>query len=102
DRINIDLVGPLPMTKQRNRYIVIVTEYLTKWPEAKPILTKTALEVATFIHEEILCHYRCPKEILSDQGKEFCNKVVNALCQNFRIHHALSSPYHSQTNGLVE
>jgi len=102
DRIGIDLVGPLPTTKQGNRYFAVATEYMTKWPEAKPIPTKTALEVATFLHEDILCRHGCPKEILSDQGKEFCNEVVNTLCQNFRIRHALSSPYHPQTNGLVE
>jgi hypothetical protein len=102
DRIGIDIVGPLPETTKGNRFIVVATEYVTKWPEARPIPTKSAIEVATFIYEEILCRHGCPREILSDQGREFCNEVVNQLCQNFRVKHALSSPYHPQTNGLVE
>ena len=34
-RIGIDVVRPLPITERQNRYIVVATDYLTKWPEAK-------------------------------------------------------------------
>ena len=30
ERIRIDLVGPLTITKQNNRYIIIATDYLTR------------------------------------------------------------------------
>lgn len=33
DRLAVDCLGPLPVTWSRNRYIVVFTEYLTKWPE---------------------------------------------------------------------
>jgi len=100
--LGIDLVGPLPLTKQGNRYLVVATEYVTKWPEVKAIPAKTAIEVTTFLYKDIICRHGCPRELLSDQGKEFCNEVINELCAKFRIRHALSSPYHPQTNGLVE
>jgi hypothetical protein len=102
DRVGIDLVGPLPPTKNGNRYIIVMTEYLTKWPEAKPIPNKNAETIAAHFHEEIICRHGCPKELLSDQGTEFCNQIVNALCQLHGIRHTLSSAYHPQTNGLVE
>jgi hypothetical protein len=102
DRVGIDLVGPLPVTQRNNRYIIVMTEYLTKWPEAKPIPNKNAETIASHFHEEIICRHGCPKELLSDQGTEFCNQIVNALCQLHGIRHTLSSAYHPQTNGLVE
>ena len=37
DRIGMDIVGPLPLTKRGNQYIVVATEYLTKWPEARAL-----------------------------------------------------------------
>ena len=40
DHIGIDLVGPLQPTRQGNQYIVVVTEYLTKWLEARAIPDK--------------------------------------------------------------
>jgi len=102
DRVGIDLVGPLPPTKNGNRYIIVMTEYLTKWPEAKPIPSKTAETIAFHFYEEMICRHGCPKELLSDQGTEFCNQIVNSLCQLHGIRHTLSSAYHPQTNGLVE
>ena len=79
-----------------------MTEYLTKWPEAKPIPNKNAETIAQHFHEEIICRHGCPKELLSDQGTKFCNQIVNALCNLYRIHHILSFAYHLQTNGLVK
>ena len=37
ERIGIDLVGPLPITKQNNHYIIVATDYLTRWLEAKAV-----------------------------------------------------------------
>jgi Integrase zinc binding domain/Integrase core domain len=102
DRVGIDIVGPLPLTARKNRYIVVATEYLTKWPEARAIPAADAANVASFFFEDIICRHGCPKELLSDQGSHFCNKVVDALCQHMNVRHKLSSPYHPQTNGLVE
>src|SRR5438876_4309674 len=102
ERIRIDFVGPLERTKRRNRYILVVTDYLTKWPEAKAMKEATAENVIDFIYKRIICRHGCPKIILSDRGTHFRNKVVDGLCEKFRIKHKLSSPYHPQTNGLVE
>ena len=65
-QIGIDIVGPLPITPRKNRYIVVATDYLTKWPEAKPLAEASAATVSEFIYEEIICRHGCPKIILSD------------------------------------
>jgi hypothetical protein len=102
ERIGIDFVGPLKKTKNGNKYILVVTDYLTKWPEAEPMNEATAENVIRFIYERIICRHGCPKIILSDRGTHFRNKIVDGLCQKFEIKHKLSSPYHPETNGLVE
>ncbi|CAG8825246.1 4692_t:CDS:1, partial [Racocetra persica] len=38
----IDYVGPLTRTVRDNKYIIIITDYLTKWPEAKAVPTANA------------------------------------------------------------
>lgn len=68
ERIGIDLVGPLPITQQNNRYIIVATEYLTRWPEARAVPDATAETLAKFIFEEIVCRHGTPKVILSNQG----------------------------------
>ena len=34
ERMAIDIMGPLPVTKANNKYIVVVADYFTKWTEA--------------------------------------------------------------------
>ena len=102
DWVGIDLVGPLPITTRGNRYIAVAVEYLTKYPEARAIKTADAKSVADFIYEDIICRHGYPIELLSDQGTHFVNKLIQGISKWFNIKRSLSSPYHPQTNGLVE
>jgi hypothetical protein len=101
-RIGIDIVGPLPITPRSNKYIVVATDYMTKWPEARAIPRANAQEVAKFIYEDIICRHGCPSIILSDQGSHFRNRVIDELLAAVSTKHHCSTPYHPQTNGLVE
>jgi hypothetical protein len=101
-QIGIDYVGPLPTTKKGNKYIIVAMDYFTKWPEARAVEKATAEETVKFIMDEIICRHGCPKKILSDRGSHFNNKIVEELMKKFEIKHNLSTPYHPQTNGLVE
>ena len=102
ERIGLDFVGPLPRTKNGNKYILVASDYLTKWPEAKVMKEATANKTVEFIYKEIICRHGTPKIILTDRGSHFRNQLVDGLCEKFEIKHKLSSPYHSQTNRLVE
>ena len=72
-QIGIDIVGPLPITEKRNKYIVVAIDYLTKWPEAKAIPEASAKEVSTFIFDDIICRHGCPYKMLSDKESHFNN-----------------------------
>ena len=58
-KIEIDIVGPLTITKKENRYIVTAIDYFTKWPIAKAIKEATAKTISKFIYEKIICKYGC-------------------------------------------
>lgn len=102
DQIGIDFVGPLKISKNENKYIIVATDYLTKWPEARPLKTATAKEVANFLYEEIICRHGVPSSIISDHGKAFLGRVVGLLKEEVGFKHKLAAPYHPQTNGLTE
>jgi hypothetical protein len=102
ERVGIDIVGPLPRTSQGHVHIVVAVDYLTKWPEARAIPDATAESVAKFFYEDIICRHGCPKEIVSDNGSAFISQLVEKLLQQHQIKHRLISPYHPQTNELVE
>ena len=98
----MDIVGPLPKTIRGNMYIVIATEYLTKWPEAQAIPNAKVSLIISFFYEDIICRHGCPKEVLTDRSTHFVNEMLNSLCEKFGVKHKLSTAYHSQTNGLVK
>src|SRR6266498_3766914 len=101
-RIGIDIVGPLTITKKGNRYIVTAMDYFTKWLIVKAIKEATAKTVSKFIYEKIICEHGCLQVLQNDQETHFVNRVVQDLSKKFRIKHRLSTPYHPQTNSLVE
>jgi hypothetical protein len=100
--IGIDLIGPLEITSSGNRYIIVMTEYLTKWVEAKAIPDKKASTVAKFLHNDVIARFGTPKRILSDQGSEFLNETIKALQEVMKIQGIYATPYHPQTNGQTE
>src|SRR3989337_259182 len=102
ERIGIDIVGPLNPTKEGHRYIVVSIDYLTKWPEARALKEANTTNVSKFIYEDIICRHGCPRILQSDQGTHFVNEVIKELLRKFNIRQQLSTPYHPQTNGLVE
>ena len=101
-QIGIDFVGPLPTTTKGNKYIIVAMDYLTKWPEARPVPVATAEQVSNFLYDEIISRHGCPAKILSDRGTHFKNQMIHHLLQKFQINQLFSTPYHPQTNGLVE
>jgi transposase InsO family protein len=60
------------------------------------------IQVACFIFDDIITRFGCPKILMSDQGTHFINKIVEALTEEFAVHHQKSTPYHPQENGIVE
>ena len=98
----MDLVGPLKQTESGMEYIIVFTEYMTRWAEARAIPSKSALNVSSAVVECLISRFGCPETIITDQGREFVNSVNEQLCGDMDIHHRICSAYHPQTNGLTE
>ena len=77
-RVGIDLVGPLPETRRDNKYIITLSDYFSKWPEAAPLQSKEATGVASFLLDTF-CRHGWPKIVQSDQGREFVNTINSCL-----------------------
>ena len=77
-------------------------DYFSRWPETRPLKMANADTVATFLYEEIICRFGAPRILQSDRGTHFVNELIQRMTRRFRIKHSLSSPYHPQSNGLVE
>lgn len=100
--VGVDIVGPLPRTSRKNRYLVVFCDYMTKWPEAFAVRDADAATVGTLLADEIMCRYGAPARLLSDRGKVFLSNVVGYICQLFGVKKLNTTAYHPQTDGLVE
>ena len=77
NKITIDLVTECDMSTSANKHISTIMDHLTGWPEAFPIPDKTMdTIVSTFINEYLPVHM-CPWYILSDNGMEFKNSLMD-------------------------
>jgi hypothetical protein len=98
----LDFVGPIsPMSRKRN-YILVCTDYVTKWVEEKSLFGAIEKYVVKFIYEFIFTRFSVPCEIFTDQGTQFTSKPMRELTEKYGIKHCKSSPYHPQDNGQVE
>ena len=68
ERIATDILGPLPETDKRNRYILVITDYFTKWVEAYPIPDQRAETVAKCLVDEVISRFGVQSYIHSDQA----------------------------------
>ena len=100
--VGMDLVGPLPMTDRRNRYMLVITDYWTRWCEAIPIPNKESATVASAFMRVWVTRYGCPMTILSDQGKEFDSALFKDCCRLMGSWKVRTSPFHPRCNGLTE
>jgi transposase InsO family protein len=100
----VDFVGPInpPGKRTGARYIITAIEYLTRWAEARVVKKYSATTVARFIFDDIITRFGWPKILMRDQGTHFINKTIEALIEEFAVHHQRSMPYHPQENGIVE
>ena len=102
NKIAIDLVTECETSTLGNKHILTIIDHLTGWPEAFPIPDKSAdTIVSTFINEylPVTCAHQY---ILSDNGTEFKNNLMNQVLQQLGIDRIFSAPYHPQSNGKLK
>ena len=100
-RVAMDIFGPLTRTKAGNKYILVIMDYETRWPEAFALKNMTSETVADCL-VEVTARLGLPNEVLSDNGTNFTSKVMARFCMTVGIKQIKTSPYHPQTDGMVE
>ena len=63
-----DVVGPLPESDNRNKYLLVVTDYFTHWVEAFPLPNQEASTVAKTLVDEVFLQFGVPEQLHSNQG----------------------------------
>ncbi|CAG2201940.1 unnamed protein product [Mytilus edulis] len=101
-RVHMDLLGPLPVTKQKNKYVLMIVDQFTKWLECFPIPGQTAEIVAKAAVDGFISRFGCPLEVHTDQGKNVDGNLMWNLCELLEISKTRTTAYHPASNGQVE
>ncbi|CAL8175153.1 unnamed protein product [Prunus armeniaca] len=96
----MDLIGKIyPASSQQHCFIIVATDYFTKWVEAKPIKSTTSQEIITFIEEQIIQRFGIPESITTDKGSSFISREMLDIAEAFKFKLLQSTPYYAQANG---
>ena len=101
DRIGMDIIGPFERCAQGYRFVLVLIDYATRYPEAIPLRTISATSVAQALFT-VISRVGIPKEILTDQGTNFMSRTLKELYKLLDITAIRTSVYHPATDGLCE
>ena len=104
-QLHLDLVDPLPRSKEGFNYLLTVVDHVSCWLEAFPLESTSTGYIADTFNDGWVACFGVPDHITSDHGPQFCSALWAQLSQRLgsvgTLHH-LTTAYHSQANGMVE
>jgi len=71
----LDIIEPFPQASRNKRYVVVVTNYFTKWMEAKALVNIRDVDVKKFIWKNIVTNFGVPRALVSNNGLQFDCKI---------------------------
>ncbi|KAL0320131.1 UNVERIFIED_CONTAM: hypothetical protein Sradi_5274600 [Sesamum radiatum] len=98
----MDIVGHFPVASGQRKLLLVAIDYFTKWVEPEPLACITEGEVMKFFWKNIVCRFGVPREIISDNGRQFQGRRIQEWCQGLHIKQRFTSVTHPQSNGQVE
>ena len=96
----MDLIGKIhPLSSKRHIFIIVVTDYFTKWVEAQPLISVTQVDVIRFIKTQIIYWFGVPETITTNHDTLFIGEKFKTFTQQFGFRLVHSSSYYAQANG---
>ena len=98
----MDIVGPLPAAPAQKKFLLVATDYFSKWVEAETYTSIKDKDVTKFVWKNIICHFEIPQTIIADNGPQFDSIAFRNFCSELNIRNSYSTPHYPQSNGKAE
>ena len=95
-------MGPFPKAVGNKKYLLVGTDYFTKWVEAEPLANIRDVDVKRFVWKNIVTRFGVPHVLISDNGLQFDSKMFRRYCGELGITNRYSTPAYPQGNGQAE
>ena len=98
----MDIVGPFPKAVGNKKYLLVGTDYFTKWVEAEPLANIRDVDAKRFVWKNIVTRFGVPHVLISDNGLQFDSKMFRRYCGELGIMNRYSTLAYPQGNGQAE
>ena len=95
-------MGPLPRAPGNKKFLIVATDYFTKWVEAEPLSHIHDVDAKRFLWKSIITRFGIPWAVVSDNGTQFESKRFKGFCSNLGIRNFFSLPSYPQASRQVE
>ena len=99
DLVAIDILSGLPATADGYKYLLVSTDYFTKWLEAVPLCDAEASTCMRALYSAFFIRFGLPRQLHNDQGRNFESKFVAELCSITGINKTRTTPFHPRSDG---
>ena len=94
----LDIVGPFPKAMRNKRYLLVGTDYFTKWVEVEPLANIRDADTKRFVWRNIITRFGVPRVLISDNELQFDSKAFRRYCCELGITNKYSTPAYPQGN----
>ena len=84
------------------KYLLVGTDYFTKWVEAEPLANIRDVDAKRFVWKNIVTRFGIPHALILDNGLQFDSKMFRKYCGELGITNRYSIPAYPQGNGQAE
>nr|CAN62505.1 hypothetical protein VITISV_010653 [Vitis vinifera] len=95
----MDIVGPLPAAPAQKKFLLVATDYFSKWVESEAYASIKDKDVTKFVWKNIVCRFGIPQTIIADNGPQFDSIAFRNFCSELNIRNSYSTPRYPQSNG---
>lgn len=85
EKVWINILGPLPLTHQKVKCILVISDVFTKWTEAIPFPDQEATTGTKAFVDTFVGRFGTQLQVYSDQGQNFEAKVFQDMCTYLHI-----------------
>lgn len=98
--ISVDLLGPLPRSKRGNCYLLVVSDYFTKYCLLYPLRDAKTPKIVKFLEEQVFLIYGVPQVTACDNGVQFAENAFKKLTDEYNVAIHYNPSYHAQVNAV--
>ena len=98
----LDIIGELLCSSGGKRYVLMATNYFTKWVTTKAYATVNQSDTINFVWKHLICQFGIPRELVADNGTQFQNCKLKELCETYHVRLNFTSMSYPQSNGQAE